>query len=293
MRPALLAGLTLVGLVGCLERTTGEPESLDPRFTAGATEAGTALVTHDPDAGPGNPFGLGAGQGVTVRGSLTSPVEGSISLDILAIDPTSEAGVSMVARMLFPEAGPFSIQIPEDRGELTLQFFVDQGPPGPDDGDPFAARDIHVKEVDLDLAELPLVVGGRALAPVPGARSHVFPDHPGPWTRIQGQINATSTTPVAVDLRRPDPNSQTGDAFVGKEQLAGPGPFTLMVPQDQGPLTLQFFQDAGGDGPSADDPFAELKIEVGDQERIPVEVTLTAEQDAPATPQAPTPEPKD
>ena len=87
---------------------------------------------------------------------------------------------------------------------------------------------------------------------------------------------AEGDSSVAVDIRKPDPNSQTGDAFVGKEQLSAPGPFTLMVPQGMGELTLQFFQDAGGDGPSADDPFAEQPIAVEDQERLSLEVRLLA-----------------
>lgn len=267
--------LAWLSLVACLERTTGEPTPLDPRFTAGAKESGQ-VVTHDPDAGPTSPFGVGLEDGITVRGSLTSPADGVISLDILSIDPTSEAGVSMVGRVLFPEPGPFELQVPEQQGELTLQFFVDQGRPGPDDGDPFAARTILVEAEDLDLGELALVIGGRALAPVAGARSHVWPTHPGPWTRVQGMVIAEGDFPVAVDIRKPDPNSQTGDAFVGKEQLPAPGPFTLMVPQGLGELTLQFFQDAGGDGPSADDPFAEKSIVIQDQERLSLEVRLLA-----------------
>ncbi len=271
-----------LSLLACLERTTGEPEPLDPRFTAGATESGGQVVTHDPEAGPTSPFGADAEDGITVRGSLTSPVEEVISLDILTIDPTSEAGVSMVGRVLFPDGGTFELQVPKEQGELTLQFFVDQGRPGPDDGDPFVARAILVESEDLDLGELALVVGGRALAPVPGARSHVWPSHPGPWTRVQGMVIAEGDTPVAVDIRKPDPNSQTGDAFVGKEQLSAPGPFTLMVPQGLGELTLQFFQDAGGDGPSADDPFAEQSIDIQDQARLTLEVTLRAQAPAPA-----------
>ena len=266
-----------LSLLACLERTTGEPEPLDPRFTAGATESGGQVVTHDPDAGPTSPFGVAAEDGIVVRGKLTSAADGVVALDILTIDPTSEAGVSMVGRVLFPEGGAFELQVPKEQGELTLQFFVDLGSPGPDDGDPFVARAILVEDEDLDLGELELVVGGRALAPVAGARSHVWPSHPGPWTRVQGMVIADGDSPVAVDIRKPDPNSQTGDAFVGKEQLSAPGPFTLMVPQGLGELTLQFFQDAGGDGPSADDPFAEQSIDIQDQERLSLEVTLSAQ----------------
>ncbi len=266
--------LAWLSLAACLERTTGAPSPLDPRFTAGATESSGQVVTHDPDAGATSPFGVVAEDGIVVRGNMTSPMEGAIALDILTIDPTSEAGVSMVGRVLFPEGGAFELDVPKNQGELTLQFFVDQGRPGPDDADPFVTRTILVETKDLDLGELTLEIGGRAVAPLAGARSHVWPDHPGPWTRVQGTVLAEGDSSVAVDIRKPDPNSQTGDAFVGKEQLSAPGPFTLMVPQGMGELTLQFFQDAGGDGPSADDPFAEQTIAVEDQERLSLEVRL-------------------
>ncbi|MED5370765.1 MAG: hypothetical protein VX899_07115 [Myxococcota bacterium] len=281
-----MATLGLLSLAGCLERTTGEPAALDPRFTAGESE-GPTQIEHDPNAGPTAPFGQVEGPTVVVRGSLTSSMEGSVDLDVMTLAPGTEAGVELVGKILFPSLGDFELELPQGEGTVILQFFQDIGPSGPDDGDPFLGTQVVVEDQDLDLGELELVVGARATTTVAAARSHVFPDHDGAWTLLEGEVVAERKLPIAVDLRRPDPSSQTGDAFIGKEQLPAPGRFAIPVPQGSGRLTLQFFQDAGGDGPSPDDPFAQVQVEVDDQDRMELEVVLQSMASTAPTPGQP------
>jgi hypothetical protein len=63
--------------------------------------------------------------------------------------------------------------------------------------------------------------------------------------------------PIDVDIR-----SEQGKNL-GKWMLAGPGESTQTIPAELGPIQIQAFQDLTADGPTDDDPFGWLDVEVG------------------------------
>lgn len=263
-------------LLGCLERVTGESVALDPRFTAGAPGSGGAVVQHDPNAGPATPFSERDGPTIVVRGEITGERPGPVDLDLLVPDPNGPGGVSQVGKILLDAPGPFELQVPAELGVLHLMAFQDVGEPGPSDQDPFAAISLKISDDDVDAPPLTLVVGARSGAVFSSARSSVFADHEGEWTTLWGLVVAPSDQGVGVDLRAPDPNSQTGDALLGREFLGAPGPYELIVPRGYGPLTLQFSQDVAGDGPDPSDAFFSLSVDIGDDARLEHDVELVA-----------------
>jgi hypothetical protein len=263
--------MVLLLLMACPERVTGEPRPLDPRFTAGGPGGGTAqtVVMHDPNAGPADPFATDDGDQVVISGTLICETGGGIDMDIMAADPQAPGGMAHLGKLLFEGPGPFSIEAPEGTGSITLQAFQDVDGNGPSDLDPFAAMTVVVQDEDIDGVELDLVVGGRALAQLASASGgNMFGDHEGDWTAVQLVAESPSDSPLVVDVRTPDPNAPSGDAYLGKLQFPRPGPIALKVPRGFGELTLQVFQDEDTDGPDATDPFAQTRIEVGREETM-------------------------
>ena len=125
-------------LSGCwLEKTTGEPVPLDPRFYE-AVEA----VQGDPGVGGADsiPFGDYDGATVMVRGTVTSPEEGPVEIDVRTPDPTAEGGVKGHGKIQLEGLGEFELRVPSALGELELQAFQDPDADGPGGADPFAAQ---------------------------------------------------------------------------------------------------------------------------------------------------------
>lgn len=76
-------------------------------------------------------------------------------------------------------------------------------------------------------------------------------------------IDYTGTLRLEVLSDEKESNNQ----MLHSEQLAGPGPFTLKVPQDLGKVHLFAYYDRTGDGPSEDEPRGNSKpFKVKDQD---------------------------
>ncbi len=115
-----------------------------------------------------------------------------------------------------------------------------------------------------------------------GGGTTPFADHDGEMVWVRGEIIAEKDVAVDLDVRVPDPTVDGGARGMGKLLLEGPGAFELKVPKSLGPLELQAFQDPDSDGPSEDDAFGEVDLEV---EAVDVEgVVLTLEVGARAGP---------
>ena len=80
--------------------------------------------------------------------------------------------------------------------------------------------------------------------------------------------------PVDVDVRVPDAASPGGMSGKGKILLDSPGEFELSVPIGMGKLELQAFQDADSDGPTGNDPFATVWLDIGETDMTDVELVL-------------------
>ena len=153
------APLLAVVLGGCwLEKVTGEPVPLDPRFYE-AVEA----TQGDPGVGGGDaiPFSDHDGAKVVIRGTATSPIEGPIEIDVRTPDPTAEGGVKGHGKVQLDGLGPFELEVPSGLGALELQAFQDPDADGPGGDDPFAQVSLEIGTEDLSDILFELVPGAR------------------------------------------------------------------------------------------------------------------------------------
>ena len=99
---------------------------------------------------------------------------------------------------------------------------------------------------------------------VGGGSSVPFHDHDGERVVVRGTITGELEDPIDIDIRTPDATKEGGVQGHGKILLDEPGVFEISVPKGLGAMELQAFQDAGGDGPTSDDPFAQASVIVAD-----------------------------
>lgn len=97
-----------------------------------------------------------------------------------------------------------------------------------------------------------------------GGAAIPFGSYTGDTVVVRGVVQGPVDGPVEIDVRTPDPLAEGGVKGHGKVQLEGLGDFELTVPQGLGTLELQAFQDPDADGPGGDDPFAQVRVEVGE-----------------------------
>lgn len=206
MRACLLAWVLLSGCI--LERTTGQPVPLDPRFYQSVEKAQGA-----PGVGGGDavPFASHEGATVTIRGTITSPMPGSVDIDVRTPDPKSPGGVKGHGKVLVDQLGPFELTVPADLGALELQAFQDPDANGPGGADPFAQVRLDVGSDDVD---------GIVFALEPGARGGMGgPEH------HEAAPGAPGGDPSNAPPRPPDPGGgQPGEAQPGAPQPGEPQP---------------------------------------------------------------------
>lgn len=92
---------------------------------------------------------------------------------------------------------------------------------------------------------------------------------------LSGTVIATDPSPVRIDVCEPDVGAQGGIKRVGAVNLgSGPGAFTIQVPTEVETLILQAFQDPQKDGPSEQDPYAEVTLQLNGSAPAPIELRL-------------------
>jgi hypothetical protein len=101
-----------------------------------------------------------------------------------------------------------------------------------------------------------------------------FKDFEGERVLVSGTISSDVPKSVDLDVSQIDETVEGGLVSEGKLIFDGPGDFELSVPVSVGQLKLSAFQDIEGDGPSLDDPYAELDIEVGTEAIASLEFAL-------------------
>ena len=89
-----------------------------------------------------------------------------------------------------------------------------------------------------------------------------FQDLKGDRVEVSGTISSVLEGPVDLDVSRIDPQAEGGLKREGKILLSQPGPFELQVPVSLGGIQLSAFQDLEKDGPTNDDPYVELSLNV-------------------------------
>lgn len=257
-----------------------EAESLDGLDIA--LEPGGKLLLAE-SLGHGGGGDTYSGPTVFISGVLTTDTELS---DGMVVDVDFRSSVEgMVYKSQISEAGSFELEVPVSLGGVQLQAFQDLSADGPTDDDPFGWVDIVIEEEPLDSIELALVVGGKARLAAemghgsgpdsPGAGAP-FGDWAGEWTIVTGLITCQSEGAVQVDFRVPDASAPGGNRSEGRTNLPGLGPYRLQVPRGMGSLIIEVFQDPESDGPTADDPWVSLELEITDIERLEQNFELVA-----------------
>jgi hypothetical protein len=124
-------------------------------------------------------------------------------------------------------------------------------------------EEVTGEEVPLDPRFYEAVERAQGSPGEGGGAAVPFGLHTGPTVMFRGVVQSPLSGPVDIDVRTPDPTAPGGMKGHGKILLEEAGPFELKVPSGLGDLQLQAFQDQQADGPTGDDPFAELSATVG------------------------------
>ncbi len=127
------------------------------------------------------------------------------------------------------------------------------------------------RPLDPRFAVLPEGVGAEVGA---AGMALPFASHTGEKVLLSGTVTAEGTGPVDLDFRAPAPESESGKVALGKLSLPAPGPWELEVPVGFGELLLDAFHDLGNDGPTVDDPYAWLSLEVGEENQAGIDLSL-------------------
>ena len=282
---------------GCLEKVTGETVPLDERFTVQATATSSGTDTGGPahaehehqtvehkEVPPPQPFQDHEGERVAVSGTITSPVAGSVDLDVATVDDSVEGGLVREGKLILGGPGEFSISVPAGIGGMRLAAFQDLQSDGPTEDDPYAEIDIEVGGEAVSGLTLALVKGARgSAAGGPEHQQHEHKEMPpghggdqaaspsgvpiptdpfdgfeGPRVKVSGTLVTRVDGIIDLDLFREDESAPGGRKLLGKLKRAS-GPFEILVPAAIGRLELDAFVDQTGDGPSGDDPRGSVK----------------------------------
>lgn len=130
------------------------------------------------------------------------------------------------------------------------------------------------EEIPLDPRFYAAVEEARGTADQGGGSSVPFSSVKTEKVWVTGTIASEDDMAIDIDIRVPDPSAPGGMAGKGKILLERPGEFKLGVPKDLGSLELQAFQDIDSDGPNAEDPFAQLTVQVAGEDIEGIELTL-------------------
>tara|TARA_B110000037_G_scaffold222144_1_gene295802 strand:- start:631 stop:2202 length:1572 start_codon:yes stop_codon:yes gene_type:complete len=223
------------------------------------------------------------GPTVFLRGVITSDIELSQG-SVFDIDFRSSVE-GMVYKASISEAGEFEISVPVDMGGIQLQAFQDISSDGPSDEDPFDWVDIVVEQDTIESIELNLVVGGKAnlaeemghgTGPEASGAAAPFGDWSGEWTLVTGTMISQTEGAVQVDFRVTDATAPGGNRSEGRTTLPELGSYRLEVPRGMGSLIIEAFQDLDRDGPTAQDPWVSVELEIGDEDRIEQDFQMMA-----------------
>ena len=132
--------------------------------------------------------------------------------------------------------------------------------------------------------------GGGGPTPFSNPNDARFSVAPGEGVTLNGEFVYTGETPGSSRLdfqRRESPNGPP--MLVHTIELDAPGPWSLEVPKDYGPIYLTGFVDLKGDGPSPDDPMGRttepVNIAQEDINGVDLAVSLGGDAAIPSPPQ--------
>jgi len=305
-----LLGISTLLMAGCLEKTTGIPQKLDPRFFASDQNRANPEGS-DPNSGGGggsaDPFSSFSGDTIQISGEIFTASQESIDIDFRIPDPSSPGGMSGQGKLLLDKPGTFSLAVPQDLGLLEIQAFQDLEGDGPTGDDPFAQVELQIKEEDIVGISIQLVAGARMEmqhtenpAPKEGAEQDAdgIPENPDPFVgykgnriTLSGKLICEGCPRVDLDLFQPDENAPGGRRMIGKMKLP-PGEYVLDVPQGFGYLILEAFVDYDADGPGEGDRMGSylqnpIQISRSNLDDIDIELVIPEDGRMPMAPQPP------
>ena len=276
-------------------------------LVVGARTTATGGPVHT-EVPPPQPFSDSEGERVTISGVIRSERMNPVDLDVGRKDENSPGGITTEGKMVFPEPGEFSLDVPVNVGGLRLAAFQDLEQDGPSAKDPYAEIEVDVGSSPITGLEFDLVVGqrdagsgggpehveappgfGSGQAPPPTGsptQSDPFAAMDGDRVAVSGVISWGGEQIVDLDLFTPDPSAGGGRRLLGKLKK-NVGPFTLNVPISLGALELDAFADLTADGPTADDPRATIRnivLTEGDVSGVQIVLTSMVEDAPPAIP---------
>ncbi|MEC7983958.1 MAG: hypothetical protein VX278_02270 [Myxococcota bacterium] len=263
--------MILLVFLACLERVTGIPTPLDPRFFA--SNKGSAASNDGGSQEDATPFASVAGDKILLSGVVTSKSRYPVDIDFRIPDESVEGGMSGQGKLLLKEPGAFSLSVPENLGDLEIQVFQDLKSDGPSEDDFFAQVTISIAADDVSDLKIELIEGGVSSG-VQSQGPRPFGSFSGEKITLSGLITSKRKSPVDIDFRIPDESAEGGMSGQGKLLLKEPGAFSLSVPKSLGDLEIQAFQDLTADGPSKDDFFAQVSVAVGAENVSDLEIEL-------------------
>lgn len=257
-------------LSGCLERVTGEAVPLDPRFYEGVDNGNAS----NEGGGAGAADGVWleyTGERVKVPITFSTPESLPLQVDVAEPDADVQGGLRRAGSFHLNGPEPLVVEVPKGVKKVHIEAFQDITGDGPTDDDPFASMDIDMTTAPTEETTVALVVGGRKQAgggDAGGGGGGGGSD--GAWLTWTGDRTAVSfivasadaSHAVQVDVSEPDTSAPGGLKSAGRLHLAVPGPFPLGVPTNVATVRVEAFQDLAGDGPTADDPFAAVTLDM-------------------------------
>jgi len=252
-----LTAFLLMG--GCLERTSEEVQTIDPRFVAlpeNTSSAGSLGVQESL---------LDKMEGPRLDWTLVFQGEEGLPIDV---DIRTGKGKNL-GKWMLPGPGESTQSIPANLGLIQIQAFQDLTEDGPTDDDPFGWLDVEVGESAPENTVVTLERGGKLKHAQ--TMGHVGTGFSVEGESIQMQITVQSTEDKAIDL-----DFRSSEGLVYKAMLPGPGEHSISVPVNLGVVQLQAFQDLSGDGPSDDDPFGWVEASIAEADLKQIRLSLEA-----------------
>jgi hypothetical protein len=198
---------------------------------------------------------------VAVVGQISGALDLPVFIDVWRVDPTASGKRELLGTIEQRDVTAYMLWVPSGAGTLALEFFQDHIGDGPSDDDPFALLRVDIGSEKVAGLDVDLVIGARKSVSQ-AAKALPFENYSGATTTLSGEVIALLAQGVAMDVWKVAPDNPGRRQLLGTFVLEGTGAFSARVPADLGHIALEFHQDISGDGPTNDDPFAMLTLEV-------------------------------